>query len=99
MFFWRSDPADGTNPAPVTVATGVGPGQTATYVLSQLGAPFFGYTIAVCGFQMGHGFAFISNPTPGVGGGAIAQGYLALSITSPRLSAAVTTGVTESRGH
>jgi hypothetical protein len=43
------------------------------------GAPEFqGYVIAVCEFQYGHGFAFI---TDGFGGiPALAQGYLALVI-------------------
>ncbi len=94
LYFWAST---GTNPAPVTLATALAAGRTATGVLSALvTTPFTGYVIAVCNFQLGHGFAFINNPRPGTGG-AFSQGYLALSITSPRIGAPA--GVAESAGH
>jgi len=100
MYFWR---ADGTNnPAPVTISASLAAGQTATYVLSSLGSPFVGYTIAVCNFQLGHGFAFINNPRPGTGG-AFSQGYLALSVTNPRLGIGqqnqINAGALESAGN
>jgi hypothetical protein len=82
MYFFRSDGTN--NPSPVTLSSSLPAGQTTTYVLSSLGSAFTGYTIAVCNFQLGHGFAFINNPRPGTGG-AFSQGYLALSVTNPRL--------------
>jgi hypothetical protein len=86
LHFWRA--AAGTNPAPLKIATALEGGQTTTYVLSQLGAPFQGYIIAVCAFQMGHGLAaFLS-------GGAF-NGYIAMVITNPRIPF----GVTEASGH
>lgn len=94
LYFWRSDGTN--NPSPVTVKTGLKAGETATYTLSQLGAAFTGYAIAVCNFQLGHGFAFINSPQPGTGG-AFAQGYLALSVNNPRLGAPV--AAAESAGH
>jgi hypothetical protein len=74
----------GTAPSPVTVKSGLAGGQQATYVLSSLGSPFSGYVIAVCNFQLGHGFAFINSPQPGTGG-QFAEGYLALSVSNPRI--------------
>jgi hypothetical protein len=89
LYFWRA--AGGTNPVPVKIATALAAGQTATYVISQLGAPFQGYVIAHCTFQMGHGLAaFLS-------GGAF-NGYIAQVINNPRLSPIDVT-VTESSGH
>jgi len=60
--------------APVVKPVGpLEPGQTGTLVVSSaLGGPFTGYAIAVCNFQWGHGFSFISNP--GGVGGNFAQG-------------------------
>jgi hypothetical protein len=48
-------------------------------------APFTGYMIAVCNFQYGHGFGFITNAisTPN----ALAQGYIALVIPDPVINA------------
>jgi hypothetical protein len=93
MYFFASN--GGPNPAPVALTPPgasakagdpVGAGQTVTYVLSQLtpGTAFFGYAVAVCNFQLGHGFAFFNNPQPGTGG-AFAEGYLAVVIGNPRL--------------
>lgn len=98
MYFYAQN--GGPNPAPVPLTppgTGakagdpVTAGQTATYVLSQLtpGTAFYGYAIAVCNFQMGHGFAFINNPQPG-SGGAFSQGYLAVVVTNPRIGVPIT---------
>jgi len=87
LHFWRA--AGGTNPAPVKIATALPAGQSATYVLSQLGAPFSGYVIAVCTFQMGHGIsAFLS-------GGSF-NAFLAISLNNPRLAGLL---VQELSGH
>jgi len=75
----------GAAPAPQT-STVIAGGEQLIFTLSGgnalqniAGAPEFqGYVIAVCEFQYGHGFAFI---TDGFGGiPALAQGYLALVI-------------------
>jgi hypothetical protein len=75
----------GAAPAAVTTPR-VPAGQHAVWTLSSGGtvqtgggtiaaAPGFqGYIIAVCNFQFGHGYAFISD----IGSGKLAQGYLAL---------------------
>ena len=87
-------PASTGNPSP-KAGDPLPAGQTATFVASSgLGAPFQGYVIAVCNFQLGHGVEFIVNPRPGAGG-SFAQGYTALSVTNPRLAALQ---VTESAG-
>ncbi|HLY62718.1 MAG TPA: hypothetical protein VKV95_18395 [Terriglobia bacterium] len=44
-------------------------------------APFTGYMIAVCNFQYGHGFGFITNAISSPN--ALAQGYIALIIPDP----------------
>jgi hypothetical protein len=71
---------------PDQTSTPIAAGEQLIYTLSGgnaaqniAGAPEFqGYIIAVCEFQYGHGFAFI---TDGFGGiASIAQGYLALII-------------------
>jgi len=95
--------ADGTTqPSPIVIspAGGLPAGRTVTYVLSQLGVPFQGYLIAVCDFQFGHGFAFISNPQPGQGG-SFAESYLPLVIDNPRVptSGPAAGRITESRFH
>jgi len=77
LHFWRA--GGPPNPAPVKIATALDAGKSATYVISQLGAPFQGYVIAVCTFQMGHGIsAFLS-------GGSF-NAFLAISLNNPRLS-------------
>lgn len=78
LYFYRTD--GGPDPAPVVIATALQPGQTTTYVLSQLGSAFTGYIIAVCNFRFGHGINFLSNFQPG----GYAQGFQALVITPPR---------------
>ena len=97
LYFWATD---GSIPAasPVTLATALGAGETATGVVSTLlGEPFLGYMIARSEFQLCHGFAFINAPQPGTGG-AFAQGYLPVIINNPRLEAIVPE-ITESTGH
>jgi len=88
LYFWRDTGTN--NPAPKVLNAGADleAGQTTTYVISELGAPFQGYVIAVCGFQMGHGLAAY------LSGGAF-NGYIALALHNPRLPA----GGEESEGH
>jgi hypothetical protein len=76
-------PSDGSSAITQTIATGLKPGATATFVLSSLKKAVLGYAIVVCNFTLGHGFAFIINPN--AVGGLFAEGYLALSIGNPRL--------------
>jgi len=63
-------------PSPSNVVTATIPSGTVyAQALSGIAAGFQGYMIAQCGFQFGHGFAFI---TDGVGSsGGLSQGYLA----------------------
>jgi hypothetical protein len=88
-------PNDGSAAITQTIATALKPGATATFVLSSLKKAVLGYAVVVCNFTLGHGFAFIDNPIAGQNG--FAEGYLALSITNPRIGAAA--GLTESAGH
>jgi hypothetical protein len=76
--------ADGST---VTMTPALGPiagGATGTVVLSTHPefAGFNGYVIAVCGFQNGHAFAYITDE---FAGNRATQGYLALVIPSPSL--------------
>ena len=85
VHYHGSTTGGGAAPAPQTSSVVAG-GEQLIFTLSGgnplqgiAGAPEFqGYVIAVCEFQYGHGFAFI---TDGFGGiPALAQGYLALVI-------------------
>jgi len=85
VHYHGSTTGGGAAPAPQT-STVIAGGEQLIFTLSGgnplqgiAGAPEFqGYVIAVCEFQYGHGFAFI---TDGFGGiPALAQGYLALVI-------------------
>jgi hypothetical protein len=85
IHYHGSTTGGGAAPAPQT-STVIAGGEQLIFTLSGgnplqgiAGAPEFqGYVIAVCEFQYGHGFAFI---TDGFGGiPALAQGYLALVI-------------------
>jgi hypothetical protein len=60
-------------PAPVTTAS-IATGTVYANLASTLAPGFQGYTIAVCNFQLAHGFAFISD----LGARNLAMGYLAL---------------------
>jgi len=66
----------------------VASGATFTTVLSSASNPAFngfsGYIIAVCNFQFGHGFGFVTNNF-GVSAPSLAQGYLALVIPDPNI--------------
>jgi hypothetical protein len=73
--------------APVAFTTpSIAGGATFATTLSSSGNPafngFIGYIIAVCNFQYGHGFAFLTNNF-GVGPPTVAQGYIAQVIPDP----------------
>lgn len=77
-------PSDGSAPFSQSMQVGVKPGQTATMVISSgLKKVFTGYVFAVCGFNLAHGVEFITNPI--AGGNGFAQGYTAISVSSPRI--------------
>ena len=66
--------------APSAVTTPSIAGGTVYATLASTAAPNFqGYMIAVCNFQMGHGFAFVSD----LGARNLAMGYLALVMPDP----------------
>jgi hypothetical protein len=81
------------NGAPTTnpyVTASIPAGTVNTFTVSSIASGFQGYAIAVCNFQNGHGFAFI---TDGYGqpGRGLSQGYLAIitqsnGFTSPNAS-------------
>lgn len=62
-------------PAPITTASIAG-GSVYTALAQSVAPNFQGYVIAQCGFQFGHGFAFVSD----VGARNLAMGYLALVV-------------------
>jgi len=76
----------GTGPAAGTATTtpSIPSGNYYVNLVSSAAAGFQGYMIAVCNFQFGHGFAFI---TDGYGqpGRGLSQGYLASIIPTPGL--------------
>lgn len=95
LYFFSSDGK--AQPSPVTISPpgGLQAGQTATFVLSQLGIPFQGYVMAVCRFLMAHGLAFIDRPQNGRG----LATYLALVVTNPRTTSQGVTAPAESTFH
>jgi hypothetical protein len=74
----------GTGPAAGTATTtpSIASGSYYTNLVSSAAAGFQGYMIAVCNFQFGHGFAFISDGY-GQPGRGLSQGYLASVIPTP----------------
>jgi hypothetical protein len=76
----------GTGPAAGTATTtpSIASGNYYVNLVSSAAAGFQGYMIAVCNFQFGHGFAFISDGY-GQPGRGLAQGYLASIIPTPGL--------------
>ena len=66
----------GANAPAATVTPTVQSGTSWTGLTSTLAPNFQGYMIAVCAFQYGHGFAFVSD----LGARNLAMGYLALII-------------------
>jgi len=78
--WYGSGPAAGT----ATTTASIASGQTYANLVSSAAAGFQGYMIAVCNFQFGHGFAFISDGY-GQPGRGLSQGYLASVIPTPAL--------------
>ena len=74
----------GTGPAAGTATTtpSVASGSYYVNLVSSAAAGFQGYMIAVCNFQFGHGFAFVSDGY-GQPGRGLSQGYLASIIPTP----------------
>jgi hypothetical protein len=74
----------GTGPAAGTATTtpSIASGGYYVNLVSSAAAGFQGYMIAVCNFQFGHGFAFISDGY-GQPGRGLSQGYLASVIPTP----------------
>jgi hypothetical protein len=74
----------GTGPAAGTATTtpSIASGSYYTNLVSSAAAGFQGYMIAVCNFQFGHGFAFVSDGY-GQPGRGLSQGYLASIIPTP----------------
>ncbi len=74
----------GTGPAAGTATTtpSIAAGSSYVNLVSTAAAGFQGYMIAVCNFQFGHGFAFISDGY-GQPGRGLSQGYLASVIPTP----------------
>jgi len=81
--WYGSGPAAGT----ATTTTSIPSGSAYTNLVSSAAAGFQGYMIAVCNFQFGHGFAFISDGY-GQPGRGLSQGYLASVIPTPAVQAA-----------
>jgi hypothetical protein len=78
----------GTNPPSGGTFTtkSFGGGTTDTELLSVMAPGFQGYIIAVCNFQLGHGFDFIAGPV--AGGTVVGQGGPALIILQPGATSA-----------
>jgi hypothetical protein len=83
----------GTGPAAGTATTtpSIASGNYYVNLVSSAAAGFQGYMIAVCNFQYGHGFAFISDGY-GQPGRGLSQGYLASIIPTPGLTPSATCG-------
>jgi len=83
----------GTGPAAGTATTtpSVASGNYYVNLVSSAAAGFQGYMIAVCNFQFGHGFAFISDGY-GQPGRGLSQGYLASVIPTPGVTPSSTCG-------
>lgn len=65
-------------PSPVTGSSVAG-GTSYVALASSIAPGFQGYVIAVCNFQLGHGFAFVSD----MGAQKVAMGYLGLVLPDP----------------
>jgi len=85
----------GTGPAAGTATTtpSIASGNYYPALVSSVAAGFQGYMIAVCNFQYGHGFAFISDGY-GQPGRGLSQGYLASIIPTPGLTSSSVCGTT-----
>jgi hypothetical protein len=93
----------GTSAPPKVTTANIATGTVYTTLASTAAAGFQGYMIAVCQFQLAHGFAFISD----LGARNLAMGYLALVLptgTGSRNSGSLlfngsTSAVVEDTGH
>jgi hypothetical protein len=76
-FYGQNAPAAFTTPM-ISAGNNLTPGGNWAFLASSIATNFEGYMIAVCNFQLAHGFAFIQE------GGAqgLAEGYLALVVTT-----------------
>jgi hypothetical protein len=85
----------GTGPAAGTATTtpSIAAGSYYVNLVSSAAAGFQGYMIAVCNFQFGHGFAFVSDGY-GQPGRGLSQGYLASIIPTPGLTSSSVCGTT-----
>jgi len=81
--WYGNGPAAGT----ATTTPSIASGTAYTNLVSSAAAGFQGYMIAVCNFQFGHGFAFISDGY-GQPGRGLSQGYLASVIPTPGIQKA-----------
>jgi hypothetical protein len=87
--WYGNGPAAGTATATPSIASG----SVYANLVSTLAAGLQGYMIAVCNFQYGHGFAFISDGY-GQPGRGLSQGYLASVIPTPGLTSSSVCGTT-----
>jgi len=69
----------GANAPSVITTSSIAGGSVYTTLASSAAPNFQGYVIAVCNFQYGHGFAFVSD----LGARNLAMGYLALVMPDP----------------
>jgi hypothetical protein len=94
-----SSTATGLFCMPGTGATGynVLPGTVSATLASAIAPGFQGYIVAVCNFQLAHGFAFVSD----VGARNLAMGYLAIVTGTPTNNAvgAARNAINESIAH
>lgn len=92
-FYPTDDTTLGGTPSPLTpiqvMTPNINGGGTYATNLSNIPAintaDFTGYMIAVCGFQYGHAFAFLTHDVITGAPDAVAQGYTALVIPDPAL--------------
>ncbi len=87
--WYGSGPAAGT----ATTTPSIASGSAYTNLVSSAAAGFQGYMIAVCNFQFGHGFAFISDGY-GQPGRGLSQGYMANIIPTPGITSSAVCGTT-----
>ncbi len=72
-FSWYGQNVPTVPPSPVIAS-----GQSYSFLASTAAPNFQGYMIAVCNFQLAHGYAFVSD----LGAQRLAHGYLALILTN-----------------
>jgi len=70
-------------PAAITPSAAIAAGTVAAQIASTAAPNFQGYVIAVCNFQMAHGFAFVQSSV-GYNPSSVAMGYLGLIMNESR---------------